>query len=258
MTAEPRATPHRGSVPVDSGPSLAPPCGLGALWAVRHGESTANLAFAAAAASRSTEPVAGRDRDVPLSPSGVRQAEALGRWLADQDRESGPDLVVCSPYLRARQTWHAMRESAAARGVPPVETVVDERLRDREAGVFELHPPTAVQARSPEEASRRRLVGEWHYRPPGGEALTDVALRVRQFMTDLAQAASGRRVLLVTHDGVLLALRHALAGIGAAAPGHLPPVPNASLSHWTPDGRTLRLRTWGDTAHLAGLGPTPS
>ncbi|MGW5048788.1 histidine phosphatase family protein [Streptomyces griseoluteus] len=258
MTVEPRARPQGGSASADAEPELAPPCGLGALWAVRHGESTANLAFAAAAASRSTEPVAGRDRDVSLSPLGVRQAEALGGWLADQDRESGPDLVVCSPYLRARQTWHAMRESAARRGAPTVETVVDERLRDRETGIFELHPPTAVQARSPEEACRRRLLGEWHYRPPGGEALTDVVLRVRQFVTDLSQAAAGRRVLLVTHDGVLLALRHALAGIGAAAPGHLPPVPNASLSHWTTDGRTLRLHTWGDTAHLAGLSPTPS
>ncbi|TGN79482.1 histidine phosphatase family protein [Streptomyces bauhiniae] len=252
MTAEPRAVPRGGSQPAGSVPPLVPPCGLGALWAVRHGESTANVAFAAAAVSRSTEPVTGRDRDVTLSPLGVRQAEALGGWLVGQDRERGPDLVVCSPYTRAGQTWQVMREFAATQGGPVVEAVVDERLRDRETGVFELHPPTAVRARNPEEADRRRLLGEWHYRPPGGEALTDVALRVRQFLTDLSQAAPGRRVLLVTHDGVLLALRYVLAGIGATAPGHLPPVPNASLSHWHTDGRTLRLHTWGDTAHLAG------
>ncbi|MFC9154625.1 histidine phosphatase family protein [Streptomyces bauhiniae] len=256
MTAEPRAVPRGGSQSAGSVPALVPPCGLEALWAVRHGESTANLAFAAAVASRSTEPVAGRDRDVPLSPLGVRQAEALAGWLAGRGRQSGPDLVVCSPYLRARHTWQAMRESASAQGDSAVETVFDERLRDREMGIFELHPPTAVQARSPEEAARRVLLGEWHYRPPGGEALTDVALRVRQFITDLSQAAAGRRVLLVTHDAVLLALRYVLAGIGAAAPEHLPPVPNASLSHWDTDGRTLRLRTWGDTAHLDGQSPS--
>nr|WP_272920692.1 histidine phosphatase family protein [Streptomyces sp. SID1328] len=123
-------------------------------------------------------------------------------------------------------------------------------------GVFELHPPTAVQVRSPEEAARRRLVGEWHYRPPGGEAFTDMALRVRQFINDLSLAAPGRRVLLVAHDGVLLALRYVLTGIGAAAPEELPPVPNASVSQWGTDGRTLRLLTWGHTAHLNALTTT--
>ncbi|WP_272920691.1 phosphoglycerate mutase family protein [Streptomyces sp. SID1328] len=111
MTTEQRPGPRQGQQPVDSARGLAPPCGLEALWAVRHGESTANVAFAAAAASRSTEPVAGRDRDVALSPLGVRQAKALGGWLARQDYSSGPDLVVCSPYLRARQTWQVMQES---------------------------------------------------------------------------------------------------------------------------------------------------
>jgi broad specificity phosphatase PhoE len=132
-------------------------------------------------------------------------------------------------------------------GVPPVEAVVDERLRDREMGVFELHPPTALRARAPEEAARRELLGDWYYRPPGGEAFTDVAVRVGQFVTDLGRAAPGRRVLLVAHDGVLIALRHVLGGIGATAPEHLPPVPNASVSHWSGDGRRLRLVTWGET-----------
>ncbi|MFJ4713881.1 histidine phosphatase family protein [Streptomyces sp. NPDC088785] len=260
-----------GSVPRDP-PTAAPvpPCGLESLWAVRHGQSTANVAFAAAAAAGSTAPLAGRDRDVALSPLGVRQAEALGRRLAALDAEGGPDLVVCSPYLRARRTWQVMRRTAAAQGgprppassacptprVPPARrTVVDERLRDREMGVFELHPPSVVRARSPEEAARRALSGEWHYRPPGGEALTDVALRVGQFLSDLCRAAPGRRVLLVAHDSVLVALRHVLAGTGAVPSEELPPVPNASLSHWESDGRALRLRTWGDTAHLPPPGP---
>ncbi len=53
----------------------------------------------------------------------------------------------------------------------------------------------------------------------------------------------------MAHDGVILALRHVLAGIGAPAPEHMPPVPNASVSHWSGDGHRLRLASWGDTAH---------
>ncbi|WP_306416643.1 MULTISPECIES: histidine phosphatase family protein [unclassified Streptomyces] len=68
-------------------------------------------------------------------------------------------------------------------------------------------------------------MGEWCYRPPGGEAFTDVVVRVGQFIHDLGRAGPGRRVLVVAHDGVIIALRHVLAGIGAAAPEELPPVP---------------------------------
>ncbi|WP_448316288.1 histidine phosphatase family protein [Streptomyces sp. CO7] len=234
---------------------LAPPCALAGLWAVRHGQSTANVAFAAAEASLSTEPVPGRDRDVPLTGRGEAQALALGAWLAGRTPGTGPDLVVCSPYLRARQTWELMASRAAELGVASPDALVDERLRDRETGVFELHPPTALRARAPEEAARRELLGDWYYRPPGGEAFTDVAVRVGQFVADLGRAAPGRRVLLVAHDGVLVALRHVLAGIGAASPESLPPVPNASVSHWEGDGRRLHPTRWGDTAHLDAADP---
>lgn len=229
---------------------LAAPCALSGLWAVRHGQSTANVAFAEAEESGSSRPLPGRDRDVPLSGPGVAQASVLGEWLAGQVPEAGPDLVVCSPYTRARQTWDEMADRTAALGSPSPDVLIDERLRDREMGVFELHPPGALKARAPEEAFRRELMGEWCYRPPGGEAFTDVAVRVGQFISDLGRAAPGRRVLIVAHDGVIIALRYVLAGIGATASEDLPPIPNASVSHWIGDGRRLRLATWGYTGHL--------
>ncbi|NEC10003.1 histidine phosphatase family protein [Streptomyces sp. SID7909] len=232
------------------GAPLAVPNALGALWAVRHGQSTANVAFAEAGAA----PLEGRDRDVPLSGLGQEQARALGRWLVEYAGEL--DLVVCSPYVRARQTWQLMAGYAAGEGVAPLPLLVDERLRDREMGVFELYPPAALAARDPEEAARRERLGEWFYRPPGGESLADVALRVRGFLAGLERAAPGRRVLLVAHDAAVVAVRFALAGLGAAAPEDVPPVPNASLSHWQGDGHRLSLRLWGGTAHLAREGDT--
>ncbi|HSX96346.1 MAG TPA: histidine phosphatase family protein [Streptomyces sp.] len=226
---------------------------------VRHGQSTANVAYAEAERTGSTVPLPGRGADVPLSELGRAQAGALGGWLAgiagsgdgdggkDEGGVRGPDLVVCSPYVRARQTWESM--AGHPRVVPP-PLLVDERLRDREMGIFEMHPPDAQRARSPEEAARRALVGEWFYRPPGGEALTDVVLRVRDFVDELDRVAPGRRVLLIAHDAVAVAVRLVCAGLGAAFPGRLPPVPNASVSLWENDGGRLRLTRWGDTAHL--------
>ncbi|KJY40401.1 phosphoglycerate mutase, partial [Streptomyces sp. NRRL B-1568] len=82
--------------------------------------------------------------------------------------EERPELVACSPYLRALQTWDTMAFQARDRGYTPSPVLVDERLRDREMGVLELLTPPAILDRFPEEAARRDRVGEWFYRPSGG------------------------------------------------------------------------------------------
>ena len=43
------------------------------------------------------------DHDRPLSGRGRRDADALGRLLAEQDL--APDLVLCSTAARTRETW---------------------------------------------------------------------------------------------------------------------------------------------------------
>ncbi|PWI44804.1 histidine phosphatase family protein [Streptomyces sp. ICBB 8177] len=236
-------------------PALAAPFTLAGLTVVRHGQSTANAAFADAERTGARQvPLDGRDADVPLSRLGVAQADALGRWLAGLRPGERPQLVICSPYSRARRTWERMAAASGSNsgGLPPV--LLDQRLRDREMGVFELHPPAAVAARAPDEAVRRARLGEWFYRPPGGESLADVALRVRDLLHHVDRAAAGRRVLLVAHDAIAVAVRHVAAGIGAPAPDDLPPVPNASVTRWRGDGHHLSLAEWGATGHLGECG----
>ncbi|MFJ6212931.1 histidine phosphatase family protein [Streptomyces sp. NPDC092296] len=221
-----------------------------ALLAVRHGESTANAAFAVAEASGATEvPISCRDADIPLTPLGHRQAAALAGRLAALPPERRPQSIWCSPYDRARQTAQPV---AAALGGLPVR--IDERLRDRELGVLEMLTSAAILARHPDEAARRRRLGELYYRPPGGESWADVALRLRSVLADLAEREGGRRVLLVCHDVVVLMLRQVLEGLDEAAllAVHAAegPVRNASLSEWLlPPGPPHRTR-FNDTAHL--------
>ncbi|KAB8170827.1 histidine phosphatase family protein [Streptomyces sp. 3MP-14] len=233
-----------------SSDALPPRLPLAGLLAVRHGESVSNVVFREAArAARPDESLAHRDARVPLTAGGREQAAALGRRLAALPEEERPDLVVCSPYARARETWEVAAE--AWPGAPGA--LVDERLRDREMGAFELMTPLAIEARAPEEARRRATVGEWWYRPPGGESFPDVTLRVRDFLTELAAAAPGRRALLVAHDAVVVALGLVISGLGTPPPAEASRVPNASLTGWAGDGTRLRPAFFGDTAHLAGL-----
>ncbi|WP_237277257.1 phosphoglycerate mutase family protein, partial [Streptomyces caniscabiei] len=73
------------------GEGLAPPYALAALWVVRHGQSTANVAYEEAGRTGSTVPLPGRGADVPLSDLGRAQAGALGGWLAGSAGPAGPD-----------------------------------------------------------------------------------------------------------------------------------------------------------------------
>ncbi|WP_336082544.1 histidine phosphatase family protein [Nocardia sp. SSK8] len=230
---------------------LIAPRALAGLWAIRHAQSRANAWFADPATE--TRPMRGTDATVELTGYGEWQAGCLGDWLAGLASIQRPTLVVCSPYLRTRLTWALMAEAAVTRNrhLRPIRTLVDERLRDREMGIFELHPYRAIRRRSPEEAARREQVGNWVYRPPGGESLADVALRVRGFLDELDTVAPGEQVLLITHDAVVLALRYVLDGLGAPVPYQLEPVPNASVSQWRREGPRLALRVWGAVEHLA-------
>lgn len=56
------------------------------------------------------------DDERPLGKRGRRDAPVIGRWLAAADCE--PDLVLCSPARRTRETWQLA--SAALGATPPV------------------------------------------------------------------------------------------------------------------------------------------
>jgi phosphohistidine phosphatase len=62
------------------------------------------------------------DIDRPLSTRGLQAAEALASHIADTDRT--PDIVVCSPAKRARQTLAAMEGILPAWAEIRIEPVV--------------------------------------------------------------------------------------------------------------------------------------
>lgn len=173
------------------------------LVVIRHGESSGNAAAAAAnAAGADVITVDRRDADVALSPVGVQQAQALGAALRPLVTDGTVTSVWTSPYVRARETaTFALGEQLAA------EVLVDERLRDRELGVLDLLTARGVQNRFPLEADRRRWLGKFYHRPPGGESWADVALRLRAFLSDLG-ADPADRAVLVGHDAVVLLVRY--------------------------------------------------
>src|SRR4051812_2274694 len=98
------------------------------LWIVRHGQSAGNVARdQAEAAGHTMIDIAERDIDVPLSPLGREQSSALGYWFGDLPPSRRPEIVLTSPYVRARQTTRLLME-AAGLDQRQVRVRVDERL----------------------------------------------------------------------------------------------------------------------------------
>ena len=185
-----------------------------ALWLIRHGQSEGNVIRDEAERRDAQEYVLGtRDADVPLSDLGREQADAFGRWLAEQPRERHPDVVLVSPYLRAAQTAELV---LAAAGLAHLPRGIDERLRDREMGEWDGLTWRGIVARHPQEAERAQLVGRFFHRPPGGESWADICLRLRSVLADVARELAGRRVLVVAHDVVVQLTRVLLEGLSEA------------------------------------------
>jgi broad specificity phosphatase PhoE len=192
----------------------------------------------------------GRDTDVELTELGARQAEAIGRWLAALPTDGLPEVVITSPYLRARETWRIAAE-ASGRDLPAATT--DDRLVDRLLGDLEMLTRAAIAKRFPDEAGRLTAAGEYAYRPPGGETFGDIAERLTSFLTDLNRDHAGRRVAVVAHDAVVLMTRAVIEQLdwdAVAAVAASGPVRNASITRFNGSSGQLVLDGYNRVDHL--------
>ncbi|MDF3414587.1 histidine phosphatase family protein [Sulfitobacter sp. M57] len=136
---------------------------------IRHGETTANA----------NQIIAGVT-DVPLSPLGRRQAQAL----ADQ---AWPDriAVFASPMARAQDTC---KLAFPGRGF-----VLNDGLRERNWGVFEGCP---IGVQPPRKDT-----------PEGGESWPAMLARVQQAICEICSASEDALPVLVCHSGIIRVAR---------------------------------------------------
>jgi 2,3-bisphosphoglycerate-dependent phosphoglycerate mutase/probable phosphoglycerate mutase len=168
------------------------------IWLIRHGQTELNKARRYQGASGS-----------PLTPFGLRQAEALAQRL----RRIPFKVVITSPTTRARQTAEAI---LGDREAPLVE---DARWAETNHGRWEGLTYAEVRARFPQEAAAR-FADALHGRPSGGESLAEVAERVAEAWPALLRQNPGGRILLVTHATPIQLILCALSGLAPTQHWH--------------------------------------
>lgn len=219
---------------------------------VRHGESMGNLADADARERGALRlDLKDRDADVALSDNGRRQADALGSWISRIDEP--PTLLLSSPYARAHST---ARGAIAGLDGTDLEVVLDERLRERDLGVFDGLTGAGIRKEYSDEAERRHRLGKFYYQPPSGESWADVVLRVRSLLGDLRTGYEDDRVWIFSHQAVIMSFRYVLEGMAEQElleTDRSSPIPNASFTRYVRTDGELRLDCFADTSALDGM-----
>lgn len=178
------------------------------IWLVRHGQSAGNVARdAAEAAGLPLIDILTRDVDTPLSDLGREQSRALGRWFGDMGADRRPTVVLCSPYVRARQTAQIVLE-AARMSSDSLTFNADERLREKEFGILDRLTKHGIVQKFPELSEQRAHVGKFYFRPPGGESWCDVILRLRNVIDTITREYRRERVLIVGHQVIVTCFRY--------------------------------------------------
>ncbi|MCU1364301.1 MAG: histidine phosphatase [Acidimicrobiaceae bacterium] len=132
-----------------------------------------------------------------LTPTGREQARALGETL----RELGFDHIVTSDLERAQETALIVGEVLGLRA----ET--DPLLRERGYGEYEGRPSEELSSNI--TGVKEGVMVNPDARPLGGESFRDVVARARRFLQRADEEWPETRLLVVTHGGMVQALRAA-------------------------------------------------
>jgi broad specificity phosphatase PhoE len=153
------------------------------LWLVRHGQTDWN--------------VEGRwqgHTDLPLNAVGREQTEILVESLANIHF----DAIFSSDLDRAYETAYAVGKQHG------IKVHIEERLREINLGEWEGLTGEEIQRLYPAEWQDREMF-PLEARPPGGESMFELAVRIIPAVTDIARRYPSGRVLIVSH-GVALAV----------------------------------------------------
>ena len=200
------------------------------LYMVRHGETvlTPTRKFSGVGAL-----------DPELTADGLAQAERVAGEVA----KLKPDVIVASPLQRTRQTAEAI---AAATGL---EIVYDKDWYELSFGTWDGKSIEEVKAETPDDY--QAWLNSSSYRPGGGESYDEARIRVEAAMEKIVAEYPGKKVVIVTHNGVIKSAANIAIGGPNDGVFHMDATPCSisSISIW-PSDNLMAIRSTNERGHL--------
>lgn len=195
------------------------------LYIVRHGETVWN-----------TQDKMQGVKDSPLTDKGRAHAERMGVKL--KELGTGFSTLYTSDLGRALETADLINISLG------IDIQADERLRERNMGVFEGHSWDYVRENYKDDF--KLLISEDDdYKIPEGESRREYKDKVISFMEYAAEHHEGENILAVTHRGFINFFLRIILNIPLNARSGLR-INNASLSVFTLYKNRWLLERFGD------------
>ncbi|MBI2013026.1 MAG: class I tRNA ligase family protein, partial [Candidatus Colwellbacteria bacterium] len=182
-------------------------------FALRHGEAEHNLKGLLASGPEKVGKIS------HLTEKGIKAAEGVARKMARKKI----NLIFTSPYRRAVETAEIIAQKIKA------EVIIDERLKEIDAGVFNWKTIDEYHAFFSGPLVRFTKA------PPGGENWNEVKRRVFDFIRDINARYENKRILIVGHNGSLWLLGAAMRNLSNEG---LFDLPGFAVGEW----REINLR----------------
>ncbi len=196
---------------------------------IRHGETLWN-----------TESRIQGHLDSPLTQTGFSQAKNLAQRFKSEEIAA----LYSSDLGRAYDTARYISE---IKGLP---ILVKPCLRERNFGILQGVQKKNLASEYP-EIFRYYQSHDPDYVIPEGESIKQFSQRCVECIEKLAQQCAGKRILIITHGGVLVSLfKHTLALPVDAQRRFVSS--NTSVNIFSYQNGKWMLEVWGDLSHLHG------
>ena len=135
--------------------------------------------------------------EAQLNERGIEQAEEAAKLLENINY----DLVISSPYTRARKTAEIANKNRAT-------IIIDDRLKERKSGVLDGRFLTEIDSEL-EDFSNYYKNAEFE----GAENIHDFCDKVWSFLDDIKIKYKDKTLLIVTHRLVIRSMKAYILGV---------------------------------------------
>jgi probable phosphoglycerate mutase len=178
-----------------------------------------------------------------LNPELMQEGFNQADLVAEEAVKLGADVLIASPLKRTTQTAEAIARTTG------LEIILDESWYELSFGDWDGKSIEEVRAEDPD--AYQAWLNSTAYAPGGGESYDEASVRIEEALGKLVAEYPGKKVIVVTHNGVIKTAIKLAMGAPAEAVFHIDasPCSISSISIWPSD--SLRaVRSVNERGHL--------